>query len=353
MENIENKTELQDQTIQSTMLLAVYGRAKASKLFPDILRDGEAIRIVDNMDYDFAKIDKTYGGEYACLCTLLRAKRLDERCSAYIKAHPKGTVINLGAGLDTTFSRVDNGSIRWYNVDLADSMAFRHKFISESGAAYRNKSLSETPAASGYSGNSDSSAFRHKSLSEHSDIPDASDSSAFRNKFIPEPDANLGQSTDNSMNSHKFIPPRKRCFDIAKSMFDYSWLDEIKTSAADGVFILAGGLFYYFKEERIRELVSRLAEHFPKGEIFFDAQSKTAAKISNRMVKKTGNKGSDIYFFVNDPQKLREWSPKIQKIESVPFFGEFCKDKRFKLSTKINMLGFDKLKMGYIISIQW
>jgi O-methyltransferase involved in polyketide biosynthesis len=284
---MENKTALQGQTVQSTMLLAIYGRAKASRLFPDILRDDEAVRIVDTMDYDFTRIDKSYATEYACLCCLLRAKRLDERCLGYIREHPKGRVVNLGAGLDTTFSRVDNGSIRWYNVDLPNSMAFRRRFL----------------------------------------------------------------------------PAPERCADIARSMFDYTWLDEVGTDGRaddrvddkvdDSVFILAGGLFYYFEEARVRELICRIAEHFPRGEIFFDAQSKTAVKISNRMVRKTGNKGSGMYFYVNDPGKLKSWSPKIRKVEGIPFFGGLWKENRFKLSSRVNMWGLDKLKMGQLISVQW
>jgi O-methyltransferase involved in polyketide biosynthesis len=150
----------------------------------------------------------------------------------------------------------------------------------------------------------------------------------------------------------RFIPPKERCTDIAKSMFDYTWLDEVET--ADGsVFILAGGLFYYFEETQVRELIARVAEHFPRGEIFFDAQSKTAVKISNRMVRKAGNKGSEMKFWVKDAQKLKYWSPKISKVESVPFFGALWKEKRFKLSSKLNMWGLDKLKMGLLISVQW
>jgi O-methyltransferase involved in polyketide biosynthesis len=281
---LNSKTVLQDQTVQATMLLPVYGRAKASRMFPDILRDEGAVQIVDGMDYDFTRIDKHYAAEYGCLCCLLRAKRFDERCRAYLQEHPDGAVVNLGSGLDTTFDRVDNGSVRWYNVDLPDSMAFRRRFI----------------------------------------------------------------------------PPKERCTDIAKSMFDYTWLDEIKTAngsaagkAAGSVFILAGGLFYYFEETQVRELIARVAEHFPRGEIFFDAQSKTAVKISNRMVRKAGNKGSEMKFWVKDAQKLKYWSPEIRKVETIPFFGSLRKEKRFKLSSRINMWGLDKLKMGLLISVQF
>jgi hypothetical protein len=36
----------------------------------------------------------------------------------YIERYPEATVINIGAGLDTTFSRVANGKMRWYDLDL-------------------------------------------------------------------------------------------------------------------------------------------------------------------------------------------------------------------------------------------
>jgi O-methyltransferase involved in polyketide biosynthesis len=135
-------------------------------------------------------------------------------------------------------------------------------------------------------------------------------------------------------------------------MFDYAWLDEIKT--ADGsVFILAGGLFYYFEEKQVRELLCRTAEHFQTGEIFFDAQSKTAVKISNRMVRKAGNKGSEMKFWVKDAQELKTWSPRVVVVESVPFFDKAKRERRVKLSTWVIMRGFDALKMGQLISVQW
>jgi O-methyltransferase involved in polyketide biosynthesis len=135
-------------------------------------------------------------------------------------------------------------------------------------------------------------------------------------------------------------------------MFDYTWLDEVK-SADGSVFVLAGGLFYFFEEEQVREVICRIAEHFRAGEVFFDAQSKMAVKVSNRMVRRSGNEGAEMKFWVKDAQKLKDWSPKIRKVESVLFFGDLRKDKRFKASTKIAVWGLEALKMGELISIRW
>jgi O-methyltransferase involved in polyketide biosynthesis len=50
---------------------------------------------------------------------------------AYIADHPRAAVINLGAGLDTTFYRVDNGLIEWYDLDLPSVIAVRTHLIPE------------------------------------------------------------------------------------------------------------------------------------------------------------------------------------------------------------------------------
>jgi O-methyltransferase involved in polyketide biosynthesis len=40
--------------------------------------------------------------------------------------------VNIGCGLDTTFDRIDNGLLTWYDLDLPDVIALRQKFIPES-----------------------------------------------------------------------------------------------------------------------------------------------------------------------------------------------------------------------------
>jgi O-methyltransferase involved in polyketide biosynthesis len=110
------------------MMLPLWGRAEYSRLNPDILDDKEAIEIVRNCAYDFSAVSRVFG-EYGGLCYIYRARKIDDAIRAYIKKHPRATVVNIGAGLDTTFSRVDNGQIRWYNLDLPDAMAFRQTLI--------------------------------------------------------------------------------------------------------------------------------------------------------------------------------------------------------------------------------
>jgi hypothetical protein len=96
-----------------------------------------------------------------------------------------------------------------------------------------------------------------------------------------------------------------------------------------------------------------MSERFPKGMIIFDAESKSAVKKSNAMVRKTGNKGAQMFFYVNNPNKFEQWSKNITVIDVLPFFTSIQKNKKWKLSTRIFMALFDVLKMMKFIVLQF
>jgi O-methyltransferase involved in polyketide biosynthesis len=121
---------LKAQTVQETMLLPLWGRAKFSRLYPESLEDPRAEEIIEHVAHDFSQIS-TWEAEYGGLACLVRARRFDDAIKAHTASYPQATVVNLGAGLDTTFSRVDNDQIRWYDLDLPDAVAFRRQFIPE------------------------------------------------------------------------------------------------------------------------------------------------------------------------------------------------------------------------------
>jgi O-methyltransferase involved in polyketide biosynthesis len=114
--------------VQETLLIPLWSRAKLSKENNSILVDLKAIDIVEKIQYDFSKIDK-YFPYFLHVSNLVRAKMLDNIINEYLVNHPKATIVNLGAGLDTTFYRIDNGLLNWYDIDLPDVMEIRKKLI--------------------------------------------------------------------------------------------------------------------------------------------------------------------------------------------------------------------------------
>ena len=125
--------------VQETMLGPLWARATFSKLYPELLNDQKAIEIIQNIDYDFSKI-QLYLEQWRGLGLLARARNFDDAVKKFIMKHPNSTVVNIGAGLDTTFYRVDNEKIRWYDLDLPDAIEFRKQFLSESA---RNKFIAK------------------------------------------------------------------------------------------------------------------------------------------------------------------------------------------------------------------
>ena len=58
-----------------------------------------------------------------------RTKLFDEQVRRHLALHPDCSVVNLACGLDDRFRRVDNGRIRWYNIDFPEVIALRKKLI--------------------------------------------------------------------------------------------------------------------------------------------------------------------------------------------------------------------------------
>ncbi|HEY1547357.1 MAG TPA: class I SAM-dependent methyltransferase [Kofleriaceae bacterium] len=86
--------------------------------------DALSRRFRDAIDYDWHKFPNT-GLAHASI--MARTQILDQLVGAFAAEHPAGLVVNMGAGLDTRFHRLDNGAIRWLEVDLPEVIAFRAK----------------------------------------------------------------------------------------------------------------------------------------------------------------------------------------------------------------------------------
>ncbi|MGY1439393.1 class I SAM-dependent methyltransferase [Streptomyces reniochalinae] len=112
-------------TVQETLLIPLYGRAVETRKDQPALRDPRAEELVAAIDYDFARFD----GLPSLLGSVLRTCLFDHWARTFLEEHPDGTVVELGAGLNTRFERVDNGRARWVDLDLPDVAALRREFF--------------------------------------------------------------------------------------------------------------------------------------------------------------------------------------------------------------------------------
>ena len=126
------QVHIEKNTVQETLIIPLFGRLVCSERFPELFSDPEAKRICDALDYDFEEKRKKMESPAGLFGALEVAQRqYDLRCEveAYLKEHPRAAVVNLGCGLDDTFSKVDNGQCRGYNLDFPDVIQIRNDLL--------------------------------------------------------------------------------------------------------------------------------------------------------------------------------------------------------------------------------
>jgi O-methyltransferase involved in polyketide biosynthesis len=127
--------------VNKTLLLPLWARARESQQPNPIIMDHQAQQIVESLSEtpsyknSFAEMDKVFDRYYQ-LSQLIRAKCLDNEIQKFLTTHPCGTIVNIGAGLDTTFTRVDNGLLNWYDLDLPEVIALRQEYIPETDRSH-------------------------------------------------------------------------------------------------------------------------------------------------------------------------------------------------------------------------
>ena len=126
------KHHIEKNTVQETLIIPLYGRMVCSDHFPELFSDPEAKRICDSLDYDFNEKRKKMESPAGLFGALEVAQRQYDLCCEaqdYLKTHPHAAVVNLGCGLDDSFSRVDNGTCKGYNLDFPDVIKVRNELL--------------------------------------------------------------------------------------------------------------------------------------------------------------------------------------------------------------------------------
>ena len=126
------KYKIAKNTVQETLVIPLYARKMCSERYPALFRDKTAIRLIDQIDYDFSLLERKSGSlmqRFGALEAAMRQNDLAIEVQDYLKTHPDAAVVNLGCGLDDTGRRCDNGRCRIYNLDLPDVIAVRDQLL--------------------------------------------------------------------------------------------------------------------------------------------------------------------------------------------------------------------------------
>jgi O-methyltransferase involved in polyketide biosynthesis len=237
--------------VQETLLIPLWARAKEAEKNNPIVYDPYARDIVAGIDYDFSRIETGQAGDHQ-LVWPIRAYNFDRVAMEFLEHNSETVVINIGAGLDTTFQRIDNGTILWVNIDLPDVAALRQKLI----------------------------------------------------------------------------PDSEREITIARSVFDFTWVDDIaECTKGRPILLMAAGVLCYFEEREVKALVRRLSHTYPSAHIAFDAMSRFTVWGSNRAILKDSGMDSSalLKWHLKKASRLRTWVNTIKVIEEYPMLSRLPK----------------------------
>jgi len=126
------KYKIERNTVQETLILPLYSRKLCSELYPNLYRDETAVRLIDQIDYDFSVAEKNSRSlmqRFGALEVAMRQCDLAWEVRDYLKTHPCAAVVNLGCGLDNTGRSCDNGNCKIYNLDFPDVIAVRNELL--------------------------------------------------------------------------------------------------------------------------------------------------------------------------------------------------------------------------------
>lgn len=129
--------------ISETLLIPLYSRALESQTVNPILIDKKAIEITKELNIIFEKSNSQLHqnlskgkmrkrlGNKLNVTLALRTRKFDRYCISFVKRNPYGIIVELGCGLSTRFPRIDNGTLKWYDLDFPEVIDIRKQFFKE------------------------------------------------------------------------------------------------------------------------------------------------------------------------------------------------------------------------------
>ncbi|MEQ3550501.1 class I SAM-dependent methyltransferase [Pseudonocardia nematodicida] len=110
--------------MEATSLPAAYARARDARRRRPVVGDPAAAALAEALDLGEGP------GRTEALCTVLRGAVLDHWVREFASAHPGGTVVELGPGLDSRAGRLGaDGPGHWVDVELPEIAELRRELL--------------------------------------------------------------------------------------------------------------------------------------------------------------------------------------------------------------------------------
>lgn len=150
----------------------------------------------------------------------------------------------------------------------------------------------------------------------------------------------------------KLLPPPERVHTIAKSVLDFSWMEDVK-KLGKNFFFFGGGFFMYFTEDQVKKIFTQMADNFPDSELIFDSISMKDVEHVNKFLNKANMPSATIHWGITDVKELERWSDKIKTTVKIPYFHNVVTKPNLSLSLRFKMFFYNLVDKGGIVTIKF
>ncbi len=119
---------IDSQSVSATLYVPLLANIYTSKNFSELLHDPKALELEASIPANSIGQAST---EYHYLASASRYHNMEREIKNFIGQHIRCNIINIGAGLDTVFYRVNSITATFYEIDLPPVIAQRRKLLPE------------------------------------------------------------------------------------------------------------------------------------------------------------------------------------------------------------------------------
>lgn len=124
----------------------------------------------------------------------------------------------------------------------------------------------------------------------------------------------------------KFFEQTERFKFIAKSVLDFTWVDDIPKDRK--TLFIAEGLLNYFDEQDVRNIISTIQNNFPDSEILFEAYSPLIRRAWHRHPH-IRNAFSMFRWWLPTGKRMEKWGQGIEFVDEYHYVDRHCKRWRW------------------------
>lgn len=152
----------------------------------------------------------------------------------------------------------------------------------------------------------------------------------------------------------ELLPVPENCRYLSGDSFTGDWLEAVRAEFPEApILATASGLFYYFEEDTVLDLMRKMQNH-GQVEVVFDTVNKSGAnQMAKKYMKQVGHEDAKTFFYVNDAQELvAKIGGDATLLAEEKYYSRTDKTG-LSLSTKLTMRGSDLLNMVKMVHIRF